>query len=203
MKYNIKEITDITPEQINQLIRDRRTIYPHECTGEKIDDKIVWQLLENVTWSPNHGKLEPWRFFVFADEKREELGDFLINLYKKTTPEQEYKEEKAIKLRKRMSQSSHIVVVVARTNQNPRIPAIEDIEAVACGIQNMQLSAAVYGLASYWGTGALVYADETHTQFGLSENEKIVGFLYLGVPKEDLVKEATRKPIQEKVEWIK
>ncbi len=195
--------TTITPEQINELIKNRRTIFPHECTGEKIDDKIIWQLLENATWSPNHGKLEPWQFFVFADETREKLGDFLIKLYKKLTPKEDYNELKATKLRNRMSESSHIIVVVAKTNQNPRIPEIEDIEAVACGIQNLQLSATVYGLASYWGTGALVYAEETHSQLGLSDNEKVVGFLYLGVPKDDLVKEATRKPIQEKVVWVK
>lgn len=195
--------TTITPEQINHLIKNRRTIYPHECTGEKIDDKIIWQLLENATWSPNHGKIEPWRFFVFADDKREDLGDFLTNLYEKITPKEDYNPQTITKLRDRMHQSSHIIVVVAHTNQNPRIPAIEDIEAVACAIQNLQLSATVYGLASYWGTGALVYAEETHAQFGLSENEKIVGFLYLGVPKEDIQKEAKRKPLQEKVEWIK
>jgi nitroreductase len=195
--------TTITPEQINELIKNRRTIFPHECTGEKIDDKIIWQLLENATWSPNHGKLEPWRFFVFADEKRQDLGDFLIKLYEKLTPKEDYNQQKVTKLRDRMHQSSHIIVVVAQTNQNPRIPEIEDIEAVACAIQNMQLSTTVYGLASYWGTGELVYAEQTHSQLGLSENEKIVGFLYLGVPKEDLIKEATRKPIQEKVVWIK
>ena len=195
--------TSITPQQINELIKNRRTIFPHECTGEKIDDKIIWQLLENTTWAPNHGKLEPWRFFVFADEKREELGTFLIELYAKLTLKEEYNETKATKLRNRMRESSHIIVVVAQTNLNPRIPEIEDIEALACGIQNLQLSATVYGLASYWGTGQLVYAEETHAQFGLSDNEKIVGFIYLGVPKEGLVKEATRRPLEEKVEWIK
>lgn len=195
--------TTITPEQINQLIKNRRTIFPHECTGEKIDDQIIWQLLENATWAPNHGKIEPWHFFVFADKSREKLGEFLTKLYQKITPSEEYSVQKETKLRDRMHQSSHIIVMVAKTNQNPRIPALEDIEAVACAVQNMQLSATVYGVASYWGTGVLVYAEETHTQLGLSKDEKIIGFLYLGVPKENVSKEATRKAVQEKVEWIK
>lgn len=44
------------------------------------------------------------------------------------------------------------------TNKN--IPEVEDIEAVACAVQNMYLSVTAYGLGGYWTTGGVTYKEE-------------------------------------------
>lgn len=53
---------------ITEIINRRRSVYPHQFTGEKIDDAIVWQILENANKAPNHKKTEPWRFRFFREK---------------------------------------------------------------------------------------------------------------------------------------
>ena len=38
------------------------------------------------------------------------------------------------------------------------------------------------GVGAYWRTGSLAYSPEVQRLLKMSENEKIVGFIYLGTP---------------------
>ncbi|MBI3139837.1 MAG: nitroreductase, partial [Sphingobacteriales bacterium] len=63
------------------------------------------------------------------------------------------------------------------------------------------LSVTAYGLGGYWTTGGITYAEEAKSFFGLEEQDKLLGFFYIGhiaVPS----KGATRSPLEEKVKWI-
>ncbi len=42
------------PTEVDQLIRQRRSVYPKDYTGEIVSDKIISQILENANWAPNH-----------------------------------------------------------------------------------------------------------------------------------------------------
>ena len=79
MKYNLSEI--------NELIKDRRTIYPEFFSERKVHKEQIELLLNNAIWAPSHGLTQPWRFKVFMDEGKVRLGEFLRELYWKTTPE--------------------------------------------------------------------------------------------------------------------
>ena len=61
--------TPIDTQQINDVIKYRRSIYPKEYQqGKTIPDEIIWQILENANHAPNHKQTEPWRFKVFSGE---------------------------------------------------------------------------------------------------------------------------------------
>ena len=72
-------------EEINQLIKNRRSVFPKQYTGNKVDDAIVKQILENANWAPTHGKTEPWRFFVFSGEGLKSFSKFQSDLYAEKT----------------------------------------------------------------------------------------------------------------------
>ena len=92
-------ITDISADQINKLIANRRSIYPNLYSGERVDDAIIEQMLENANWAPTHGLTEPWRFNVFTDEGLRKLADFQSQLYKKvSSSDNTFSEEKYKKL---------------------------------------------------------------------------------------------------------
>ena len=81
------------------------------------------------------------------------------------------------------------------------IPEIEDVEAVACAVQNIYLSVAAYDLGGYWTTGGVTYNEKAKSFFGLGEQDKLLGFFYLGqvaIPSTG----ATRLPFEEKVKWV-
>lgn len=74
----------IFTEQFNTLVKSRRSTKPRLFNGKKIADEIIWQILENANWAPNHGLTQPWRYKVFADSGLTKLAEFQANLYQKS-----------------------------------------------------------------------------------------------------------------------
>lgn len=194
MKYNV--------EEINALIRNRRSVFPKQFeAGKKIDDKIVEQILENATWAPNHGHIEPWRFVVFTGDGLQKLATFQSELYKKESGEN-FKEATFQTLAANPLKASHVIALCMKRDPNKKFPEVEEIAAVACAVQNIYLSTTAYGLGGYWTTGGVTYRQSAKEFFGLGEDDKLLGFFYLAhvaVPSPA----GKRKPIEEKVEWVK
>lgn len=188
--------------QLNELIRTRRSVFPDQfVAGKKIDDTIINEILVNATWAPNHGREEPWHFTVFTGEGLQRLADFQSELYKATTPDN-FKEITYNKLKEQPLKASHIIAIGMKRSANKNIPEVEDVAAVACAVQNIYLSVTAYGFGGYWTTGGITYRPQAKSFFGLGENDKLLGFFYIGhvaIPSAG----ASRKPVEEKVKWIK
>ena len=70
-------------EQINALIKNRRSIYPCQYEkGKVISDEIIWQILENANRAPNHKQAEPWRFKVFTGDGLKYFAELQASIYK-------------------------------------------------------------------------------------------------------------------------
>ncbi len=186
----------------NELARNRRSTFPDQFdAGKKIDDEIINEILTNATWAPNHGREEPWHFTVFSGDGLQKLADFQSELYKETTPDN-FKEITYNKLQQQPLKASHIIAIGMKKSANKNIPEVEDISAVACAVQNIYLSVTAYGLGGYWTTGGITYRPQAKSFFGLGENDKLLGFFYIGhitIPSTG----ATRKPVEKKVKWVK
>ncbi len=192
----------INPEVINDLIAERRSIFPPQYSGEKAAETIINQILANANWAPTHKLTEPWRFVVFAGEGLKKLAEFQSNLYKKvTTADGSYKEDKFQNLLTKPLLSSHIISIGMKRDERRSLPEIEEIGAVFCAVQNMYLTASAYGLGGYLSTGGITYFDEAKEYFGLTKDDKLLGFFHIGVPKGELPP-GRRRPISEKVKWI-
>jgi len=190
-------------EQFNLLIKNRRSIYPNMYTGEKVDDEIIQQMLENANWAPTHKITEPWRFVVFASEGLQKFADFQSELYKEVTSANgNFDEAKYEQLQTKPLSASHIIAIGMKRDEKDRLPEIEEVEAVACAVQNMYLTAAVYKVGAYWGSGGITYMEEAKEFFGLGAEDKLLGFFYVGVPKFYPPK-GRRKKIDDKVHWVR
>lgn len=194
MAYNV--------EEINRLIRNRRSHVPKQyAEGQKVDDAIVTQLLENATWAPSHGGTEPWRFVVFTGEGLQKLATFQAELYKEEAGEN-FKEATYQNLLTNPLKASHVIALCLKRDPNKKFPEQEELCAVACAVQNMYLTTAAYGLGGYWTTGGVTYKKSAKEFFGLGEDDKLLGFFYLAhvaVPSPD----GKRKPLAEKVAWVR
>ena len=194
MSYNV--------EEINQLIRNRRSVFPKQFeAGKKIDDAIVTEILENATWAPNHGHTEPWKFVVFTDDGLQKLASFQAELYKKEAGEN-FKEATYQSLSANPLKASHVIAICMKRDPNKKFPEVEEIAAVSCAVQNMYLTTTAYGLGGYWTTGGVTYKKSAKEFFGLEEDDKLLGFFYLAhvaTPSGS----GKRKPLEEKVEWVR
>ena len=88
-----------------------------------------------------------------------------------------------------------------RREAKERFPEVEEVEAVACAVQNMYLTATAHGVGCYWGSGGITYDEDAKPFFGLGEKDRLLGFLFVGMPK-GAWPAGRRKPISEKVTWV-
>jgi len=190
-----------TAQQFNDLARRRRSVFPAQfVAGKPVADEIIKEIITNATWAPNHGQTEPWQFTIFSGEGLKTLATFQSELYK-TTAAASFNEGKYIKLQQQPLLASHIIAICMKKNTAKSIPQLEEIEAVACAVQNIYLSVTAYDLGGYWTTGGITYLEEAKSFFGLGEADKLLGFFYIGhvaIPSPA----AKRKALEEKVNWI-
>jgi nitroreductase len=191
----------IFTEQLNTLIKSRRSTKPRLFNGKKIDDEIIWQILENANWAPNHGLTQPWRYQVFTDAGLIKLAEFQAGLYQKNTAPEKFKLEKYERMQRNILLSSHVIVICMTRQKSETIPEIEEIEAVACSVQNMALTAAAYEICSFWGSGGVTYTPELKEFLGLGAKDRCLGYLYLGYSDTPAMT-SRRHSIKENVIWI-
>ena len=188
-------------QELNQLIQSRRSTKPRLYNGKQIPDQLIWQILENANWAPNHGLTQPWRFKVFTASGLEKLANFQADLYKKLTPKEKFSPEKYERMKTNLLKSSHVIIICMKRQISEKIIEIEEIEAVACSVQNMALTAAAYKICSFWGSGGITYTEELKKFLDLEEKDRCLGYLYLGY-SDTPTTISRRTPIAEKVEWF-
>lgn len=191
-------------EQVNTLIRARRSVFPPKYSGEPVSDEEVMGLMENAHWAPTHGKTEPWFFKIFTGEGLKRFAEAHAELYKAHTPEADFKIDKYKKLANKPLMASHLIAICMKRGNNPKIPQIEEIEATACAVQNLHLTATAMGLAGYWSTGGMTYHESMREWLGLGREDLCLGFFFLGRPQTDEWPKGSRQTdFQEKIEWIR
>ena len=185
----------------NQLARERRSVFPDQFDiSKKVDDGIINEIIANAGAAPNHGRTEPWHFTVFTREGLETFARFQSELYKEDSGD-DFKAAKYQKLVEQPLKASHIISIGMKRTLTKNIPEIEDIEAVACAVQNIYLSVCAYGLGGYWTTGGVTYLEKAKSFFGLEERDKLLGFFYIAhvaIPSAG----RNKKPLEEIVNWV-
>ena len=184
-----------------EAIRTRRTA--GKIRADVPPRALIEELLEAATWAPNHRLNEPWRFFVLAGDVRERFGELMAadacaDLDDPTG-------EKARDVRqsqlKKATRSPVIIAVACDPPGSSKIDPVEDVCAVACGVQNLMLAAHARGLATKWSSGKACHSPAIKAFFDLTPDHQILGYIYLGYPDEASGK-ASRTPHHEKTTWL-
>ena len=151
----------IETKAINELIKNRRSIFPKTYIDKPIPKEIIEQVLENANWAPTHKLTEPWRFKVFTGASLELLGTTLADIYKAYTPEEKFQERKFKKTSIKVMKSGCVIAVCMQRDLEERIPEWEEIASVACAVQNMYLTCAAYEIGSYWSSPGYIKSPAT------------------------------------------
>jgi nitroreductase len=195
MKYNLSEITDV--------IRDRRTIYPEFYSDRKVHREQIEKILNNGIWAPTHGNTQPWQFKVFMGGGLNKLSDFMSSKYKELFTGDNFSEMKFNKLKNRPLMAGAVIAVSLKRDPREKIVEIEEIEAVACAIQNMHLTCTAWGLGAFWSSTGLIYKPFMNDFLGIGKKDKCLALFYIGYPKDDYAwPKGQRKPIEYITEWV-
>lgn len=191
---------------IERIIQKRRSIFPKDYDTNKIvSKKIIDAMLHCAMYAPTHGRTKPWRFIIFTGmNELLKLGEFEAELYSKITNKEDFKQSKYEKKISNKINSSYVIAICMKRQISQKIPEIEEIEAIACAVQNMHLVATAYNVGAYWSSGNLIYTNEYKQFLGLTdENDKVLGMFHVGYsvkawPKSD---ENRFMDVNDKVTW--
>lgn len=191
MRYNLSEI--------NEVIKDRRTIYPETFSDRKVHKEQVETILNNALWAPTHGMTQPWRFKVYMNEAKKGLSDELVKAYSDKMGSDAL-DQKKDRIALRVEKSSAVIAICMQKDPDQRIPEIEEVEAVACAVQNMYLTCTAWGLGGFWSTPKFIYDNAMDSFLKLENDQVCLGFFYIGYPGEEWPK-GTRRPLEYVTEW--
>jgi nitroreductase len=94
-----------------------------------------------------------------------------------------------------------VIAVAAVAPPHPKALFAEELAAVHAAVQNLLLAAHALGLGAIWRTGAAAYHPKMKSLFGLTDQDQLVGFIYLGYPDMPHPR-GTRSPWQTKTTWM-
>ncbi|MDX7987169.1 NAD(P)H nitroreductase [Xenorhabdus sp. 12] len=129
--------------------------------------------------APDHGALRPWHFVVMQGEGIDKFSQLL----EKAAIEGELGSEVAEKAKNAPYRAPMIITVIAKVVEHPKVPAWEQVVAAGCAVQAMQMAAVAQGFGGIWRSGSWTDDPVVRSGLGCEENDKIVGFLYLGTPE--------------------
>ena len=128
--------------------------------------------------APDHAWLHPWRFITIDGDRRSTFGELLEQSLLARDPSAD--EAACAKARNAPLRAPLLVVVVVKLSQHPKVPVVEQRLSAGCAAQAILLAAEACGFAGMWRTGGAAYDRAVMTALGLTANEEIIGFLYLG-----------------------
>ncbi len=186
-------------QQISELIKKRRSIFPETYTDQPIPKEVIEQILENANWAPTHKKTEPWRFKVFQAKALERLSSYLGDWYVANTPEAKFSEKKLEKTKKKPLRSACVIALCMQRDPEERLPEWEEVAALACAVQNMWLSCTALNIGCYWSSPRSILEADEFLQLG--EGEKCYGLFYMGYHQMPDIA-GKRSPYETKVSWF-
>lgn len=135
-------------------------------------------ILKSGARAPDHGKLFPWRFIVFAGEGRARAGTVLAEIKQAEGERPKQVEEE----RGRFLRAPVVIGVVSAAREQIKIPVWEQELSAGAACQNILIAAHAMGFVANWVTEWYAYHPQVKEKFGLKPGERIAGFIYIGSP---------------------
>lgn len=168
-------MTDALP-----LLSTRRSVKPIELTGPAPSAADIETLLTIASRVPDHGKLAPWRFILFDGDARKQIGEKLVDAFKADRPDASA--EQIEFERNRFARAPLVIGVVSRAVPHVKIPEWEQVLSAGAAAMNLLTAAHAMGFAGSWITEWYAYDPRILKALGLSDNERIAGFVHIGHP---------------------
>ncbi|OTA19981.1 oxidoreductase [Xenorhabdus beddingii] len=160
-----------------ELLLNRRSVSRLTTPAPEGDE--LQHILASGMRAPDHGALRPWHFIVMQGEGIDKFSALL----EKAAVVEELGKEVEEKAKNAPYRAPMIITVIAKVVEHAKIPAWEQVVAASCAVHAMQMAAVAQGFGGIWRSGSWTEDPTVKAGLGCGENDKIVGFLYLGTPE--------------------
>ena len=130
--------------------------------------------------APDHKWLRPSRFIQITGKGLDKLSDIFFDYGKnhvKDISKEKLKKYKSIPYRAPM-----IIVLVSSITKHPSVPDHEQMFTTAAAAQNILLALHALNYSGIWRTGIFAMNQTIEKSLGLDNNQRILGYLYVGTP---------------------
>ena len=182
-----------------QVLNARRSVPAKQLGEPGPDPATLHRILSAAVRVPDHGKRVPWRFLRIQGSAREVLGDHLAARTRVRDPDAG--EAALDKDRRRFLHAPLVIAVIARLGPDAKIPESERFSSAACVCFALLQAAQACGFGAQWLTGWPAYDPETLRLLGLSDEERIAGFIHIGTPKLDATERERPDPRALLTDW--
>jgi nitroreductase len=165
------------------LLSSRRSVKPDRLLAPGPKPQELETMLRIASRVPDHKKLAPWRFIVLEGDARVRLGDVIAEACIAEEPERPSEVRLAME-RGRLQRAPLVVAVVSRVTPHRSAPEWEQILSAGAACFSLCLAANAMGYGTSWLTEWIAYSPRVRTALRLADNERIVGFVYVGTPAE-------------------
>ena len=171
-----------------KLLLTRRSTTADLMSGPGPSEAELRNIILAASRVPDHRRVVPFRFVVIKDEQRKQLGIALGAIFKENNPEAE---QRAIDYEaSRFLRAPIVLTVVAALDEGHKTPIWEQTLTVGAVCQNALIACNASGFAAQWLTEWYTFDGAFKEKLGVSEDEKIAAFIYIGSatqnPKERL-----------------
>ena len=167
---------DRNPSALDFLLT-RRSCPAQTLTTPVPDRHQLETILTAAARSPDHGKLEPWRFIVLGHDALQVVADALPAAGRRLGIPQD-KIDKPVKT----YGGAHLaVVVVFSPKTSDKVPKIEQTYATGGVCLALVNAALASGFGANWLSGWFSHdRDFIHEVFGLAPHETVAGIVHIG-----------------------
>jgi nitroreductase len=166
-----------SPETVAYLAR-RRSAAALSLGPPAPDDDELARLLTLAARVPDHGKLSPWRFVVMRGETKARFVAALEGIAGRRADG-----PKALAKLGKIRQPPLTVAVVSRVIEG-EIPEWEQRLSAGAVCAMLIVAAQAMGWGANWITDWYAYDPDAGRLLGLSDGERVAGFVHLGTPAE-------------------
>ena len=137
----------------------------------------ITTLLTAAARSPDHGKLEPWRFLVLERPALDRLATLIVGI----GTESGRSEDDIEKQRRQYADADLAVVVVSSPRPSDKIPEFEQLLSSGAVCLSLLNAALASGWGANWLTGWAVYDARFRAEgLGLMSLEQVAGVIHIG-----------------------
>ena len=180
------------------FLRTRRS-RPAKTLAEPVPGRDeVRALLEIAARTPDHGKLEPWRFLVLERPA-------LLRLAEAVPPHgamARIEPERIEKMVRQFADAHLAVAVIASPRPSDKIPQVEQQLSAGAVCYGLLIAALAAGWGANWLTGWAAH-DRRFAEgaLGIAEHESVAGFIHIGT-ETSAPPERPRPDLDAIVTWV-
>ncbi len=182
-----------TPQEALDLLMSRQSRWPlvEPAPSKPELDRVIDIALR----APDHGQLQPWRFILVRGDARQALGEVFVQAARARDPQDDGE-----RFRAKAMAAPLLIAMGAHLRPGHKVPEAEQMLAVGAAAMNMLNALHILGYGGFWATGLNSHDERVRQALGLEAADRLVGFLYVGTPKDaahPAVRPARRRFVRE------